>query len=87
MSVRYLTIDELLRINELLMGEMNLRDRGLLEAAIARPQASAFSEDAYPTLLEKAAALLHSLLLNHPFVDGNKRTGTVGLARGIDLHP
>ncbi|HQV18498.1 MAG: type II toxin-antitoxin system death-on-curing family toxin [Gordonia sp.] len=49
-------------------------DEGLLDAAIARPKASAFGEDAYPSILDKAAALMHSLAKNHAFVDGNKRT-------------
>ncbi len=56
-----------------------LRDRGLLESAVARPQASAFGGDAYPDIVSKAAALLHSLVLNHPFVDGNKRTAVVAM--------
>ncbi|WP_155769446.1 Fic family protein [Mycobacterium asiaticum] len=47
---------------------------GLLESAVLRPQATTFGDDAYPTTHEKAAALLHSLTRNHPFVDGNKRT-------------
>jgi death-on-curing protein len=47
---------------------------GLLESACGRPQASAFGEDAYPTVWEKAAALLQSLACNHAFVQGNKRT-------------
>lgn len=50
----------------------------LLEAAVARPAASAFGQDAYPTLNEKVAALFHSIARNHPFTDGNKRTATVG---------
>src|SRR5699024_3462334 len=45
-----------------------------------RPQASAFGQDAFPTLHEKAAALLHSLVRNHPFMDGNKRTAWVAVA-------
>jgi death-on-curing protein len=49
----------------------------MLEAAEARPAASAFGQDAYPALAEKAAALLHSIARNHPFTDGNKRTATV----------
>lgn len=66
---RYLTIDEVLVINEeVLGGEILLRDKGLLESAVARPMASAFGEDAYPSLFEKAAALLDSLSRNHPFV-------------------
>lgn len=52
-------------------------DWGLLESAAARPQASAFGEDAYPTLELKAAALLQSLVGNHALVDGNKRLGWV----------
>jgi death on curing protein len=49
------------------------RDLGLIEAAVARPQASAFGADAYPGLKDKAAALLHSMAANQAFVDGNKR--------------
>jgi death-on-curing protein len=55
--------------------DMTIRDVGLLEAALARPQASAFGEDAYPDLETKAAALLSSLVSNHALVDGNKRLG------------
>lgn len=49
-------------------------DEGLLAAAIARPQATAFGLDAYPTVWDKAAALMHSLANNHALLDGNKRT-------------
>jgi len=52
-----------------------LRDRGGLEAAVARPAMTFDGEDLYPDLATKAAALMHSLVLNHPFVDGNKRVG------------
>ena len=54
-------------------GRARVRDHGLLESALARPQATAFGEDAYPAIHEKAAALLHSLARNHALVDGNKR--------------
>ena len=50
-----------------------IRDLGLLDSALARPRASAFGRDAYATLGLKASALLHSLINNHPLVDGNKR--------------
>jgi death-on-curing protein len=50
---------------------------GLLEAAWGRPMQTIFGQDAYPTLPEKAAALLHSLARNHPFADGNKRTAAI----------
>lgn len=56
-----------------------VRDMTMLESAVARPQASAFGSDAYPTITDKAAALLHSLILNHPFIDGNKRTGIISM--------
>jgi death on curing protein len=54
-----------------------IRDLGLIESALARPQTSVFGDDAYPDLFTKAAALLQSLVANHAFVDGNKRMGWV----------
>jgi death on curing protein len=60
---------------ERVLPAVELRDAGLLEAAVARPRASVFGEEAYPTLHEKAAALLHSLVRSHALVDGNKRLG------------
>ena len=60
-------------------GPGGLRDGGLLESAVARPFQSAFGEDAYPTIFEKAVALFHSLIANHPFQDGNKRTAVIAL--------
>jgi len=72
--VIYLTLAELLHVAERTLGsEVQVRDHGLLQSALARPQASAFGGDAYPSLQEKAAALLHSLAGNHALVDGNKR--------------
>ncbi|MEV7985068.1 type II toxin-antitoxin system death-on-curing family toxin [Micromonospora sp. NPDC085948] len=56
---------------------VGIRDAGLVESAVARPRTSVFGEDAYPDLWTKAAALLHSLVNNHPFVDGNKRIGWI----------
>ena len=70
----YLTLTELLHVAERTLGpEVPVRDHGLLESALARPQATAFGRDAYATLEEKAGALLHSLARNHALVDGNKR--------------
>lgn len=72
----YLDVEDLLYIAERATGTpVELRDVGLLEAAAARPQASAFGTDAYATVHEKAAALLHSVVRNHALVDGNKRLG------------
>lgn len=70
----YLTLAELLRVAERTLGpDYGVRDYGLLEAALARPRATAFGKDAYPDLDAKAAALLHSIARNHALVDGNKR--------------
>lgn len=70
----YLNLGDLLCIGERAIGaEVPVRDRGLLQSALARPQATAFGVDAYPSLEEKAAALLHSLARNRALVDGNKR--------------
>jgi death on curing protein len=72
--VIYLTLTELLYVAERTLGpEVPVRDHGLLESALARPQATVFGRDAYEGLEEKAGALLHSLARNHALVDGNKR--------------
>jgi death on curing protein len=70
-----LELEDLLHIAERVLPTVEVRDAGLLEAAAARPHASAFGEEAYPTLHEKAAALLHSVVRSHALVDGNKRLG------------
>jgi death-on-curing protein len=69
---QFLTLEDALRIVARL--GFHPRDAGLLASAVARPAASLFGEDAYPSLDRKAAALLESLARNHPLVDGNKRT-------------
>ena len=86
---RYLTLDDLLRIADAAVtGEVVVRDVGLLESALARPQTSLFGEDAYPDIHLKGAALLHSLTGNHALVDGNKRLGWAATAvfLGINGH-
>jgi death on curing protein len=71
---RYLTVEQALRIARAAVGgPIYVRDIGLLEAAVHRPRTSVLGHDAYPDLLTKAAALLHSLARNHPLVDGDKR--------------
>ena len=70
----FLDTDDLLHITERVTGaEPIVRDVGLLTAAAQRPRASAFGEDAYSSLHDKAAALMHSIARNHALVDGNKR--------------
>lgn len=69
----YLTLPELLHTAERTLGTVEVRDMGLLESALARPRTTAFGEEAYTTLEEKAAALTHSIVKNHALIDGNKR--------------
>ncbi len=92
--VRYLSVVQVRALHELQIerfgGGAGLRDPGALEAAVMRPRASFGGEDLYPDVAAKAAALMHSLVQNHPFVDGNKRVGLhamlVFLAEnGVDL--
>ena len=61
-------------------GDHLLRDVGLLASAVARPRAAFGGEELYADLFAQAAALMQSLLLNHPFLDGNKRTGITAAA-------
>ncbi len=71
----YLTFDQVLAIHEVVMqGDSRLRDAGLIQSAVSRPHVTAFGEDAYGSIWEKAAALMQSLARNHGFIDGNKRT-------------
>jgi death on curing protein len=75
--MRYVTAEEVARINVSLVGDGKLLDAGLLSSAVGRPQATFGGEDAYGTLSEKVAALFESVVLNHAFLDGNKRTAVV----------
>ncbi len=85
---RCLTAEEVLLIAKIALGaEPQIRDAGLSDSACHRPSATVFGEDAYPSLTLKAAALLHSLTANHPFIDGDKPTAwlaTVVLLRDND---
>ncbi len=74
-SIRYLTAMEIYNINaEITADETFIRDIHLLNSAALRPMLVLFGEAQYPTLIDKAAALLHSLAYHHLFADGNKRT-------------
>ncbi|MFC7218507.1 type II toxin-antitoxin system death-on-curing family toxin [Streptomyces polyrhachis] len=94
MTVIYLTAEDVLAVAAHACGDMQVavRDIGLLESAAHRPSAAMFGQEAYADLFDKAAALLQSLAINHPLVDGNKRTAwlscTVFLRiNGVLLHP
>ena len=69
----YLDLEDLLHVAARTLGEVPVRDAGLLEGALARARSTAFGEDVYPSIHVKAAALLHSIARTHPLVDGNKR--------------
>jgi len=77
--MRYLTVNEVLesysRIIQQSGGLVGIRDMGALESAVAQPQMTFDGDELYPTIIEKASALGFSLIQNHPFADGNKRTG------------
>lgn len=77
----YLSVEQLLRLHQMQLerfgGRAGLRDRGALESAAARPRMTFGGEDLYPDVPAKAAALMHSLAMNHPFVDGNKRAAAM----------
>jgi death-on-curing protein len=77
---QHLDLDDLLVAAEVGLGRpAEVRDVGILEAAVARTRASVYGADAYPDLHTKAAALLHSIVTGHALVDGNKRLGWVGV--------
>jgi death-on-curing protein len=90
---RHLTVEQALGIARAAAGgPVEVRDVGLLESAIHRPRATVLGQDAYPDLLTKAGALLHSLARNHPLVDGDERlawlaTWVFCAKNGVELDP
>lgn len=88
--MEYLTPAEVLLLHARLIqhtgGSGGVRDMSLLESALARPQATFAQDDLYPDLWSKAAALMHSLIRNHPFVDGNKRTALAATGIFLELN-
>lgn len=89
-KIVYLTFDVVLAIHDDMIerygGSHGIRDIGIIQSALARPQASFAGEDLYPTVLDKAAALFHSLIFNHAFVDGNKRTSMTAMSRFLYIN-
>jgi len=90
MIVGYLSVEQVLALHaeqlRLYGGATGLRDRGALESALARPAMTFGGEDLYEDLASKAAALMHSLTLNHPFVDGNKRVAAHAAIVFVELN-
>lgn len=78
-----ITKEIILRLHELSIiefgGAQGIRDEGLVESAIARPYQTFGGVDLYPTVFEKAAAIVQSIIINHPFIDGNKRAGFLAM--------
>jgi death-on-curing protein len=96
MTWRYLTLEQVVELHHRAMIEDGrqavLAAPEKLESALNRPQAEAFGEEFYPTLAQKAAALLQGIVIAHPFVDGNKRAGLLAMlgllsANGVDTLP
>ena len=89
-----MTYQEVLEIHAILIdkfgGANGVRDEGLLQSAIFRPFATFDGIDLYPSPVDKAAAIFESIVMNHPFIDGNKRTGyflmrLILLESGLDI--
>lgn len=76
-----ITLNQVEQIHKILIdqfgGSHGVRDYGTLSSALSRPYSTFDGNELYPTAIQKAAALIESILINHPFVDGNKRTGYV----------
>ena len=88
--MKYLTLEDVLLLHHLSIeksgGSHGIRDTGLLDSAVHRPQATFAGVDLYPTLFDKAGALCHSLIKNHVFVDGNKRTSLLAAMTMLELN-
>ncbi|MBM3335498.1 type II toxin-antitoxin system death-on-curing family toxin [Candidatus Sumerlaeota bacterium] len=88
--MRHLTLGEVLDLYRQVMeqsgGALGVRDVDALESAIAQPRMTFGGQDLYPTVVEKAAALGFSLIMDHPFVDGNKRTGHAAMETFLVLN-
>jgi len=88
--IRYLTLIEVLNLHRQIIeqsgGALGVRDLGALESALAQPRMTFGGEDLYPTLVDKAAAVGFSIIMNHPFVDGNKRTGHAAMETFLVLN-
>lgn len=91
-DIRYLTKEELIAINHLLIKKYSPKEKsgvefpGLLDSAVNRPRQSVFGEDAYKTIFEKAAALYESLAQNHAFHNANKRVAFVGMLQFLSYN-
>ena len=88
--IRHLTFVEILKLHRQVIeqsgGALGLRDMGLLESAVNQPRMTFGEQELYPTLIDKASALCFSIVMNHPFIDGNKRTGHAAMETFLVLN-
>ena len=88
--IRYLTLAEVIELHSGILeqsaGSGGIRDMGALESAIAQPRMTFGGTELYPTIIEKASALGFSIVMNHPFVDGNKRAGHAAMETFLVLN-
>jgi death-on-curing protein len=88
--IRHLSLMEVLDLHHQVIeqsgGTLGIRDLGALESAVAQPEMTFDGEDLYPTIVEKAASLGFSLVMNHPFLDGNKRIGHAAMETFLILN-
>ena len=88
--MRYLTLEEVLELHQMVLGQSGggqvVRDLGALESAVAQPRMTFAGCNLYPTIVEKATALAFSVIQNHPFVDGNKRVGHAAMETFLVLN-
>lgn len=88
--MRYLSISEILELHERLLaasgGASGIRDLNALESSVSQPHVSFGGQDLYPNLVAKAGSLCFSLVMNHPFIDGNKRIGHAAMETFLILN-
>ncbi|CAH1215924.1 hypothetical protein PAECIP111893_04057 [Paenibacillus plantiphilus] len=92
MEIRYLSVQEVIAIHVAMIQKyspsehVGVKESGLLESAVLRPRSSAFGDDSYPSLFDKATAYFESLGMNHPFQNANKRTAFASLVIFLQLN-
>ena len=90
LTPKFLSVDDVLRLHadqiDSFGGSQGVRDEGLLESALAQPQASFGGELLHPTIQDQAAAYFYHLAMNHPFIDGNKRTAFAAMDTFLRLN-
>jgi death on curing protein len=88
--MKFLTFDDIgiihIQIIDVSGGSHGIRDRGRIESALASMRQEVFRQDLYPSVFEKAAVLMRGIIADHPFTDGNKRTGTVAALILLNLN-